>query len=180
MKKVLVLTGSARCNGKTEFLADAFIKGALESGAQTYKFQCASKHIGPCLACNTCYSTGNPCTFSDDFNELAKYVVEADVIVFAVPLYWFTFPASIKLALDKFYSFMVGNIDISNKEAYLLTAGEDDNIESFDGLILSYKQIVSYLKWDDMGHIVVLGADDIEDISKTDYAEVAYNMGKSL
>lgn len=164
MKNILILTGSPRRDGNSELLADAFMEGAESAGNKVFKFECANKVIRPCIACNTCYSAGSPCTLDDDFNLLAPYIQNADAIVFACPLYWFTFPSSIKLVIDKFYAFLMGNVDISKKDAYLLACGEDININAFDGLILTYKQIVNYLDWEDKGQIIVPNVRYIGDI----------------
>lgn len=180
MKKILVLTGSPRKNGNSEALADAFIEGAQTKGNSVFKFECANKNIRTCIACNTCYSTGKACTLDDDFNELPPYLKEADVVVFACPLYWFTFPASIKLVIDKFYALLIGNVDISKKDAYLLVCGEDININAFDGIILTYKQLVNYLDWEDKGQIIVPNVRKIGDINTSSAIIQAKEMGENV
>ena len=43
-----------------------------------------------CLGCNAC-RYGKPCIQNDSFNELVPKIKEADCIVFASPLYFWTF-----------------------------------------------------------------------------------------
>ncbi len=91
-KEILILTGSPRHGGNSDLLAAAFQKGAEAAGHSVTQFATASKKFYPCLACDTCWYQGRPCSIKDDFNGLANLLEAADLIVFATPLYWFTFP----------------------------------------------------------------------------------------
>ena len=84
-KNILILTGSPRKGGNIDKLADAFISGAEQAGHTAVKYATATKNIMGCKACNRCFSKGTACVFSDDFNELAPLVEQADRIVFAMP-----------------------------------------------------------------------------------------------
>lgn len=116
-KNILVLTGSFRRNGNSDLMAEAFIKGAQEAGHDVTKVETAHKSFSVCKACKQCYSNGKACPFDEAFSELAPHILDADVIVISTPLYWFTFPAQLKAALDKFYSFMVAEKSIKMKES---------------------------------------------------------------
>ena len=100
-KQILILTGSPRPNGNSFLLAEAFKKGAEEAGHTVHRFDTAHVEIDGCRACNQCYQHGKACVFDDDFNLLAPHLEKADVLVLATPLYWFSFPAQLKAALDK-------------------------------------------------------------------------------
>lgn len=41
--KIVVLTGSPRHNGNTNYLADRFIAGAQEKGHTVFRFDCAAR-----------------------------------------------------------------------------------------------------------------------------------------
>ena len=75
--------------------------------------------MGGCRACETCFSTGKACTFDDDFNTIAPAILEADVIVFTMPVYWYSIPAQIKGVIDRIFSMVVGGKDIAGKECAL-------------------------------------------------------------
>ena len=51
--KIVVLTGSPRRNGNTNYLAGQFIKGAEDAGHEVYRFDCAQHKVSPCIACNS-------------------------------------------------------------------------------------------------------------------------------
>ena len=99
-KKIVVITGSPRKNGNSFAMTDAFIKAAEEKGHTITRFDSALKKVGGCRACETCFSTEKACTFDDDFNTVAPAILEADVIVFTMPVYWYSIPAQIKGVID--------------------------------------------------------------------------------
>ncbi|GEP64478.1 hypothetical protein CBE01nite_22460 [Clostridium beijerinckii] len=89
-----MLICSGRVGGNSYLLSEAFIKGAIQSDHEVVKYEVGKKNIKGCIACDTCFSKGTPCSFDDDFNALAPKIEKADVIVFATPLYWYTFPSN--------------------------------------------------------------------------------------
>ncbi|MHB8124577.1 MAG: flavodoxin family protein [Desulfitobacteriaceae bacterium] len=181
-KNILVLTGSPRSNGNSDMMADAFIKGALSAGHEVTKFETARKKISGCKACNTCWSKGKPCSFQDDFDELAPLLEAADVIVFSTPLYWFGFPAQIKVAIDKMYAYTGKDCkrSLKIKESLLLVCGADEGMKIFDGIIATYREIANYMKWEDKGVLVEPKVNEKGDIEDTDALAKAEEYGKSL
>jgi len=177
-KNILILTGSPRKGGNSDLLADAFIAGAQQSGHTTVKYATAEKNIKGCKACKTCFSKGIPCSFPDDFNELAPLLEKADIVVFATPLYWFSFPVQLKSAIDKLYSFLIGKRTLMIKECVLLVCGVAE--AEYDGIVKSYKLIADYQNWMDRGIILVSGVNEKGDILKTDGLKRAENLGKSI
>lgn len=176
-KNILVLTGSPRKGGNSDLMADAFIEGAINAGHEVIKFETATKNINGCKACNACFSKGVACSSKDDFNELAPLFEAADVIVFATPLYWYSFPSQIKAAIDKMYSFIVGQKPLKIKECILLVCGEINNKKVFDGIIKSYELIALDRKWKDRGQLIVPGVNNKGDIKNTDALKEAKKLG---
>ena len=181
-KNILVLTGSPRRNGNSDRMADAFIKGALSVGHEVIKFETSRKEIGGCKACKTCWSKGKPCSFQDDFDELAPLLEAEDVIVFSTPLYWFSFPAQIKAAIDKMYAYVGKSCKrpLKIKESLLLVCGADEGMKIFDGIIATYREIAHYMKWEDKGVLAVPKVNEKGDIEATDALVKAEEHGKSL
>lgn len=179
-KNVLVLTGSFRKNGNSDIMADSFIKGATNAGHKVMKVETAYKQFTVCKACKKCFVQGDACPFDKDFSELANLVIDADVLVISTPLYWFSFPAQLKAALDKFYSFMVAEKPIKIKESVLLTCGEGEDVTTFDGLVKSYRMIADYCGWINKGEVIVPGVSDKGDIVKTGILDKIELMGKDI
>ena len=133
-KKVVVITGSPRKNGNSFAMTESFIKAAQEKGHSVTRFDAAMMEIGGCRACETCFSTGKACTFDDDFNKIAPAILEADTLVFTMPVYWYSIPAQIKGVIDRIYSLVVGGKDISGKECALIACCEEEDLSVLDGV----------------------------------------------
>ena len=113
--KVAVITGSPRGDGNSFAMTDAFIRRAEADGHTVTRFDAALRKVGGCRACETCFKTGKACSFDDDFDAIAPAILEADVVVFSMPVYWYSIPAQIKGVIDRICSFVVGGRDIAGK-----------------------------------------------------------------
>ena len=132
-KKIVVITGSPRKEGNSFAMTDAFIQAAEAKGHTVSRFDAAMMKIGGCHACETCYKTGKACSFDDDFNDIAPAILEADAVVFSMPVYWYSIPAQIKGVIDRLFSFVVGGKEIAGKECALITCCEEDRLPSLLG-----------------------------------------------
>ena len=122
--KIAVITGSPR-TGATEGMADAFQAAAEQMGNEVVRFNATKLKVAGCRNCNACGKVaGRTCVFDDDFTSVAKAILEADGIVLATPLYWYSWPWQIKATLDRFYSFLVGGFDLKGKRPHLSQAAE--------------------------------------------------------
>ena len=126
-KKIVVITGSPRKNGNSFAMTDSFIQAAEAKGHTVTRFDAAMMKIGGCHACETCFKTGKACSFDDDFNIIAPAILEADVLVFTIPVYWYSIPAQIKGVIDRIYSLVVGGKDIAGKECALIACCEEED-----------------------------------------------------
>lgn len=181
-KNILVLTGSPRKNGNSDRMANAFTKGALSVGHEVIKFETARKKINGCKACGTCWVKGKPCSFQDDFDELAPLLEAADVIVISTPIYWFSFPACIKAAIDKINAYLKENCKhhLKIRESVLLVCGADEGMKIFEGIITTYRQIINYMKWEDKGVLAVPNVKEKDDIERTNALIRAEELGRSI
>ena len=176
--KILVMTASPRKGGNSDLLADAYIKGAEAAGNEVTKFECGRKTIKPCVACNSCYSQEGACVFRDDFNELAPLLEHSDMIVFATPLYWFSFPAQIKAGIDKMHALLAGGRTCAIRKSLLIVCGECEDPSDFEGLIHTYRSIAHFLNWEDAGVLTVPAVSEKGDVLKTGFLETAERMGR--
>lgn len=175
--KILVLTGSPRKNGNSNILADNFIKGATEAGHEVVRFDSAFKEVHPCIGCNSCGMNG-PCVFKDDFEFVRQHIVDADMIVFATPMYYFGFSAQLKAVIDRFYA-INGQIHRPKKAALLMTYA-DNSAEKEAILVNHYNFLVKYLGWENVGQVIAPGVWPAGAVNHTDYPQKAYELGKSL
>ena len=179
IKNILVITGSPRKKGNSTLLAEAFIKGAKAKGHEVTTFDAAAKNIKGCKACGSCWSKGRACVFTDGFTELEPLLEQADAVVFATPLYWFSFSAQIKAAIDKMNAYDSEKVlrPLKVKEAALLVCGAGEDERIFDGIIATYKSMLKYLGWRDNGIITVTGVQEKGDILKTEALASAEKSG---
>ena len=176
-KKIIVLTGSPRRGGNSDCIAEAFIAGAKEAGHEVIKIETGALDVKGCRACDGCYRGDRACFFNDDFNRIAEDILTADAVVFAAPLYWFSFPAQLKNVIDKIFSLVAGGKNLKRKECLLLVCAGDESETAFDGVTASYERIASYLEWTDRGKLIVTGVNAKGDAAATDAPQRAKKMG---
>ena len=179
-KKVVVITGSPRKNGNSFAMTESFIKAAQEKGHSVTRFDAAMMEIGGCRACETCFSTGKACTFDDDFNKIAPAILEADALVFTMPVYWYSIPAQIKGVIDRIYSLVVGGKDISGKECALIACCEEEDLSVLDGVRILMERTAALNKWIMVGEVLVPGVLKPGDIQKTDGCEQAAALAEKI
>lgn len=172
-KKIVVITGSPRKTGNSFAMTDAFIKAAEAKGHTVTRFDAAMKNVSGCHACETCYKTGKACSFDDDFNTIAPAILEADAVVFTMPVYWYSIPAQIKGVIDKMFSFCVAGKDVSGKECALITCCEEDDLSVMDGVRIPVERSATLLKWKMVGEVLITGVLNAGDIEKTDGCQQA-------
>ncbi len=176
MKKIIILTGSARKNGNSSAMADSFEAAIKAKGMETVRIDTTKLQVKACTGCNTCYSTGRACTFTDDFNGISEELASADGIVIACPVYWYTFPAAIKAVLDKFYALYVGGHTFKGKKCALISCCEDANRETFDGINFAFDKSFELMEADIVGKVEIPGVSDAGDIKQTDGEEQAARL----
>lgn len=167
-KNIVVITGSPRKNGNSFAMTDSFIKAAEAKGHTVTRFDAAMMNIGGCHACETCYSTGKACTFDDDFNTIAPAILDADAVVFTMPVYWYSIPAQIKGVIDKIFSLVVGGKDVAGKECALITCCEEHDMSVMDGVRVPIERSAALLKWKMVGEVLVPGVLNAGAIDETD------------
>ena len=167
-KKIVVITASARVNGNSNRMAEAFIAAAEAKGNSVTRIDAAKLAIKPCRACNSCYKNGEACVFGDDFNTIAPAIEAADDIVFAMPVYWYSIPTSIKAVIDKLYAMVVGGKDIAGKDCAVISCCEEDDMSVFAGVSGPMKLTAALINWNMVGEVLVPGVNDVGDIEKTD------------
>ena len=95
-KKIMILSGSPRYGGNSDTLCDQFLKGASEAGHEVEKYFISAHNIGFCSACYYCSSHDGVCCKKDDMNALMPKILDADVLVFASPVYMYSISADRK------------------------------------------------------------------------------------
>lgn len=175
---ITIITGSAHRHGTSALLADKFAEGAEEAGHAVFRFDAAFKNVHACLGCDTCRAKKAGCVFKDDMDQLNPHILQADMIVFASPVYYFNVNAQLKSVIDRFYA---NNSALQgNKKTALLLSMADTSAGSAEGSEAFFKHFADYMGWERLGVISATGSWTREDIEKTDFPQRAYDLGRSL
>lgn len=105
MKNAVAFNGSARKAGNTSFLLESFIDGTANPQAveTILAHEVNLKYCSGCLRCNLV----KRCTLrGDKWDELSAKILNADVLVFATPVYFHHVSAQLKKVIDRFRSFV--------------------------------------------------------------------------
>ena len=176
---ILVLNGSPRKKGNTEIMADAFIKGASEQGHQVEKVNLGHMKIAPCLACEFCFTHNGVCVQKDDMAEILDKMVEADVIVLATPVYFYTMDAQMKTLIDRT---VPRYTEIQNKDFYFIVAAADTERKMMERTIEGFRGFTQDCLTGarEKGIIYGTGAWQAGEIKGTPAVKQAYEMGRNV
>ena len=145
--KVLILQGSPRANGSTAWMAEEYKKAAEAAGHQVTLVNVSRKKIAGCLACEYCHTKGNgACVQKDDMQELYPLMAQAEVLVLASPIYYFTMNAQIQSPIQRMYCV---NAPAKVKKMALLVSSHSPGV--YSGAIAEYKDICNYWQAEDSG-----------------------------
>ena len=100
--KVLMINGSPRNAGNTDFALKEMEKTFLAEGIEAEIVQIGNKDIRGCIACESCFKTGR-CVFNDIVNDLAPKFEAADGLVIASPVYYASANATLIACLDRLF-----------------------------------------------------------------------------
>ena len=150
--KVLILQGSPRAKGNTAWMAEEYKKAAEAAGHQVTLVNVSRQKIAGCLACEYCHKGGHQgngaCIQKDDMQELYPLMAEAEVLVLAAPIYYFTLCAQIQTPIQRMYCV---NSPAKVKKMALLMSSYSPNV--YDGALAEFRDICNYWKVENMGYV---------------------------
>jgi multimeric flavodoxin WrbA len=177
-KYVLVISASPRKGGNSDTLCDEFIRGVQESGNQAEKIFLASRKIGYCIGCGVCNTT-HKCVQKDEMAEILDKMVDADVIVLATPVYFYTMDAQMKTLIDRT---VPRYTEIQNKDFYFIVAAADTEQKMMDRTIEGFRGFTQDCLTGarEKGIIYGTGAWQAGEIKGTPAMKQAYEMGRNV
>lgn len=183
-KKIVIVKGSPRENGNSAILADKVAEGAKAAGGYVESFYLHGMDISPCDACDACHTEPfGGCVVSDDMQLLYPRILDADAIVIASPVYWFTVSAQTKLFMDRCYALVDadGYLLRGKKIGIVMTYGDSDPFDS--GAVNAFRTFQDAYRYvgAEIVDMVYGSADAAGDIQEN--AEIvaqAYALGQKL
>lgn len=176
-KTVLVLSGSPRRNGNSDILCDEFARGAKEAGHSVEKIRVAEKNIGYCKGCYACKETGK-CIIQDDMAEVLQKMIDADVIAFASPVYFYSIDAQLKALIDRTVARW---LEVKNKEFYYIVTAADAERQAAETTIACFRGYADCVEGaKEMGVIYGMGVYEKGEIKGTSAMKEAYDMGRRV
>lgn len=178
MKKVVVISTSLRAGSNSHALAEQFAKGAEAAGHEVELISLRGKEIKFCIGCLSCQNTG-ACVFKDDVPAIMESVLNADVVCWATPIYYYEMSGQMKTLIDRMNAMYPK--DYRFRDIYLLTtaAEDEDHVPAraesgLQGWIDCYEK--SALK----AHLFCGGVGAPRDIDGNAKLQEAFELGKSI
>ena len=184
-KQVIIVLGSPRKNGNCAILAEQAAAGVRACGARTETIYLHGLTMAPCNACESCQTaTETDCIIDDELTALLPRLRQADALLIASPVYWFTFSAQTKLFLDRAFFALNGpqGHALKGKPVGLIMAfGDADPFTSGAvNALRAFQDICRFIEAPVAGMVYgsAFGAGDIQ--KQPDLLQEAYQLGRKL
>jgi len=146
--KAIVVEASPKPDGNSVTLAKEVIRGMTENQeAEIKELYLEDLDINFCKGCWSCLKMGEPgCVIEDDMTWIYPELFDADIIVFATPIYWWHINAQMKKFIDRLEGLLNGNgpNNLSGKTLVLILTY---NMEDPDGVYLVIQMFKSLAGW---------------------------------
>jgi len=105
--KVMVLNGGPRRKGNSSILSGEFIRGIMETNpeAEVEEIICERANVGFCRGCLQCNSKGHCVLKNDDWADISRRILDADILVMVSPVYFRAIASPLKKFIDRFRAF---------------------------------------------------------------------------
>lgn len=179
MKKVLIISTSLRTNSNSDILAKECERGARDAGLDVEYVSLKGKEIKYCIGCLSCQKA-NKCVLDDDVADIMAKVKEAEVIVYATPIYYYEMCGQMKTLLDRLNPLYTS--DYKFRDIYMIATAADDSDTTFDK---AYSGLQGWVDCFDKarlkGKVVAGGVDEAGSVNNfVDIKNKAYELGRGL
>ena len=176
MKKVVVISSSLRNGSNSEIMAKEFAKGASFKNEVIF-ISLKDLKIKFCLGCLVCQNQRN-CVINDDMHSYLEEISNADVLVFATPIYYYGMSGQLKTFLDRLNPLYVRKNNF--KDVYLLASCADDNPSAIDKTIVSLDGWIECFEGVKLkGYLLSSSTTNPKSLSEETKIK-SYNLGKEI
>ena len=177
-KTVCIISASPRTNSNSDRLAKAFAQGAREAGHTVQEVRLREHTYGFCQGCLACTRTGK-CILQDDAGQIVQMMHDANVLVFATPIYYYEMSGQLKTMLDRANP-LYGS-DYKFQDVYMLsTAAEEEADTDFRAVQGLEGWIACFERARLAGTVFAGGVNDPGQIEGHPAIEQALAMGRNV
>ena len=178
MKKVVVISTSLRPGSNSHLMAEQFAEGAKAAGHDVELISLRGKEIKFCIGCLSCQNTG-ACVFKDDVPTIMDSVLNADVVCWATPIYYYEMSGQMKTMIDRANSLYPR--DYKFRDVYMLTTAAEDEDDVDERAVAGLQGWVDcFAKAEFRGKVFAGGVNDPDEIKGHKALAEAYEMGKAV
>ncbi len=187
--KIVAIYGSPRRKGNTATLLKKAIEGARDSGADVEEIVLRDLKISPCLEIYGCLQAGE-CAIKDDFQMVRDKILNAQGLILASPVFFYTVSSHTKMLMDRFQSLWVKKYWVdkipreqqtNNRKGLFISVGATKGKKLFDGMLLSIRYFFDVLDMELWKALLYRQLDFQDDVLKhPEYLEEAYSSGKAF
>ena len=178
MKRVIVISTSLRKDSNSDMLADQFAEGAKAAGHEVEKISLVGKNIQFCKGCLGCQKLGR-CVINDDVNDIMAKVLQADVICWATPIYYYEMSGQMKTLIDRMNAMY--EQDYHFRDIYLLTTTAENETETPKRAEIGLTGWIDcYPKSHLAGHLFCGGVNDAREIEGNTKLREAFELGEKI
>ena len=178
MKNVLIITTSLRTGSNSDILAQSFKNGAESSGNNVELVSLKNKNISFCRGCFACQKIGH-CVINDDANEITDKMAQADVIVWATPIYYYEMSGQMKTMIDRANSLF--SRERNFKDVYILASADDNDPSTINNAKSGIEGWIKCMKGARFaGSVFVGGIEEERAIIGNEGLNRAFELGKNV
>ena len=185
--KVLGILGSPRREGNTEILLDEALRGASDHGGLCEKVILRDLKITPCLEIYKCAEDG-VCAIQDEMQGLFPKIVQAERLLLASPIFFYSVPALAKAMIDrcqslwaKKYILKLPVSPIADRKGVFISVAATRGKKLFDGVRLTVRYFFDAIDVAYSDELFVRGADEKGEVrDQPEALKAAYDLGRRL
>jgi multimeric flavodoxin WrbA len=185
--KVLGILGSPRREGNTEILLDEALRGASDHGGLCEKVILRDLKITPCLEIYKCAEDG-VCAIQDEMQGLFPKIIQAERLLLASPIFFYSVPALAKAMIDrcqslwaKKYILKLPVSPIADRQGVFISVAATRGKKLFDGVRLTVQYFFDAIDVAYSDELFVRGADEKGEVrDQPEALKAAYDLGRRL
>mgnify|MGYP001819173361 FL=1 len=185
--KVLGILGSPRREGNTEILLDEALRGASDHGGLCEKVILRDLKITPCLEIYKCAEDG-VCAIQDEMQGLFPKIIQAERLLLASPIFFYSVPALAKAMIDrcqslwaKKYILKLPVSPIADRKGVFISVAATRGKKLFDGVRLTVRYFFDAIDVAYSDELFVRGADEKGEVrDQPEALKAAYDLGRRL